>query len=200
MSWLFDTDPFTRRWDCGTGWEPWLAWLYIIAQAAIMFAYWFIPACATYYIVKRTRKVGKFHTKKIVFLFASFIFMCGVTHMTEVLVFRWPAYRFYTVLIALTAVISLVAAWHTPGAVRFELKRPTVEEWNKVVDALNLRILEEGAVRAKLEQDKMDMRQEIHKLAGIIQTEVWLSDKKMAIDEMQKSLATLRETVHGLGN
>jgi PAS domain S-box-containing protein len=98
---LFDTSDFPPRWLCGN-WTTGLGWLHILSDLGVWSAYVAIP-CVLGYFVLRRRDIP-FRT--IFWLFGAFILACGTTHLMEVLMFWWPAYRLAGVIKLLTAIVS----------------------------------------------------------------------------------------------
>ncbi len=107
---LFNTEGFPPRWLCGTGWLPFTGWFMIVSDLMIFGAYSSIPLLLLYFVNKRKDMVFP----KIFWLFAAFIFACGVSHLLDAMMFWWPAYRlnalekFATGLISWTTVAALI--------------------------------------------------------------------------------------------
>jgi PAS domain S-box-containing protein len=101
LSRLFDTSDFPARWQCGR-WTPGHGWLHILSDLGVWSAYVAIP-CVLGYFVLRRRDIP-FRT--VFLLFGAFILACGTTHLLEVVMFWWPAYRLAGVVKLVTAVVS----------------------------------------------------------------------------------------------
>ena len=99
---LFDTSGFMPRWMCGD-WSPELGWLHIISDFLIFVAYAAIPAALAIFAIRR-RGVP---LAPVLWLFVAFILSCGLTHLTDAMMFYQPAYRFLGMMKAITAVVSL---------------------------------------------------------------------------------------------
>jgi chemotaxis family two-component system sensor kinase Cph1 len=123
---LLNTSDFPPRWSCGTGWTPFTGWFYLLSDLGIFSAYMSIPALLLYFVSKRKDIIFP----RIFWLFASFIFACGISHLLDALMFWWPAYRlngferFLTATISWTTVVALVPI--IPMAL--SLKSPTALE------------------------------------------------------------------------
>ncbi len=101
FSGLVDTQSWPARWQCGI-WSPFHGWLYILSDAAIALSYFLIPIILLYFIYR-----GKQRTfRNVIFLFFSFILLCGLTHLIDASIFWWPAYRLSALVRFLTASIS----------------------------------------------------------------------------------------------
>ncbi|RYY21718.1 MAG: hypothetical protein EOP41_08080, partial [Sphingobacteriaceae bacterium] len=102
---LFSADGFPARWHCGN-WTNFHGWLYIISDFGIWAAYFTIPILLLRVMIKR--KDIPFNG--VILLFLAFVFICGLTHLMDAVIFWWPAYRLSAVLRFATAIISIFAA------------------------------------------------------------------------------------------
>src|SRR5262245_13984913 len=84
-------------------WDPLLISVHVISDVAITLSYYVIPLLLLYY----TRKRPDVRYNWIFALFAAFIFLCGTTHVAEVLTLWVPAYGVQALVKALTAAISV---------------------------------------------------------------------------------------------
>jgi hypothetical protein len=123
---LFDTSDFPARWHCGN-WTAGHGWLHILSDLGVWSAYVAIPCVLGYFVLHR--KDIPFRT--IFLLFGAFILACGTTHLMEVLLFWWPAYRLAGVVKLLTAIVSwatvLALVPVTPKALA--MRNPEELEW-----------------------------------------------------------------------
>ncbi|MDF1656250.1 MAG: ATP-binding protein [Verrucomicrobiales bacterium] len=101
---LLDTSDFPPRWECGD-WSTAHGWLHIISDLAIASAYFAIPVVLGSLIIRRHRDL---QFAFLIFLFASFILSCGITHLIEASLFWEPWYRLSGLAKAVTAVISWI--------------------------------------------------------------------------------------------
>ena len=110
---------FLPRSACGSGWSPVLQFWYILANLLIAVSYFAIPVTLLRMLQKRLQPFQIPILKWQVVIWALFIFFCGGGHFVEnVLVFWWPAYRFFTVWHWATAIVSVMAAVTFPGIVK----------------------------------------------------------------------------------
>jgi hypothetical protein len=116
---LFNSSDFLARGHCGQ-WTDSLKLTYIVSNAFIALAY-FLISSSLLVLWKGRRNV--FGSPGILLGFAAFIAACGMTHLCDVTAFWWPAYRFYTLLDAITAVLSVGVAMAVPSAVWYLLRR-----------------------------------------------------------------------------
>lgn len=88
-------------------WLPDILWLHVISNAVIALSYLLIPL-ALYVFV--TRNQYRLPHKDLAYLFISFIFFCGLSHIAEIYTTWVPAYRLEGWLKAVTASVSIVTA------------------------------------------------------------------------------------------
>lgn len=105
---LFATELWPARWHCGD-WSDFHGWLYIISDLMIWFAYFAIPFIIIQYIYKKKYELK--YTKTYV-LFASFILLCGSTHLLDASMFWVPMYRFSGLILFITGIVSLFTVYH----------------------------------------------------------------------------------------
>src|SRR5271169_6433364 len=105
LDWLFDPGGLTPHGFCLL-WQPGLIWTYAASDILIGIAYFTIPL-ALAIIVRRRRDLV---FRPIFWLFAAFIFLCGTTHLLDVLTLWVPAYGVQGLVKAATAVVSIVSA------------------------------------------------------------------------------------------
>ncbi len=103
---LFNTADFPARWHCGN-WSDFHGWLYIISDLTIWGAYFAIPVFLIRLLIKRK----DVPMNGVIFLFLAFVFLCGLTHLIDAVIFWWPAYRLSAVLRFATAIVSIIAAY-----------------------------------------------------------------------------------------
>jgi len=136
VAWLFDTEGFPPRWSCGGGWTGLHGFVHIIGDLLVFGAYMAIPLVIVYLLRKRGDDLP---FPRIGWLFAAFIFACGLAHALDALMFYWPAYRLLGVMKVITAVVSwgtvvalariLPSALAMPGRAKLteELRREVTE-------------------------------------------------------------------------
>lgn len=123
---LLQTEGFPPRWFCGTGWQPFTGWFMITADLMIFTAYTSIPLLLLYFINKRKDMAFP----RLFWLFAAFIFACGVSHLLDVIMFWWPAYRLNALEKFLTGTISWITVMALIPVIpeALKLKSPAVLE------------------------------------------------------------------------
>ncbi|HEY0109470.1 MAG TPA: ATP-binding protein [Fibrella sp.] len=90
------------RWYCGR-WTDFHGWLYIVSDLMIWLAYMAIPLVLIRFIlIKKGVPL-----KRVFWLFGAFILLCGLTHLFDVLMFWYPAYRINALVRFITGVVSI---------------------------------------------------------------------------------------------
>jgi hypothetical protein len=130
-------------------------------------------------------------TPNIFFLFVGFIFLCGLTHLADVIVFHWAPYRLFAALSGLTAVASVITAFNLPLVVRTLVNFPSEEtlrrnlierELSKRNEALKARVASlEALLKANAERT----------LEDLLRTNKWIHERTLAMQELQKLLSEL---------
>jgi PAS domain S-box-containing protein len=87
-------------------WRPDVVWLHVCANALIALAYFSIPVLLFSFV----RRKRAFQFNWMLYLFASFIFWCGVTHVFDIVTLWTPVYRLDGVIRAITALVSVATA------------------------------------------------------------------------------------------
>src|SRR5262245_64256671 len=87
-------------------WKPWLVLLHAGSDFLIFAAYFAIPA-AIWLFLRQRRDI---ELKPLAILFAAFIFLCGLTHLVQMLTLWWPIYETQAFVKVATAGVSLATA------------------------------------------------------------------------------------------
>lgn len=99
---LLDNSSWPPRWHCGT-WTDFHGWLYILSDLMIWGAYMSIPLILIRFVaIKKGVPL-----LSVFYLFGAFILLCGLTHLLDVLMFWWPAYRLSALIRFLTGLVSI---------------------------------------------------------------------------------------------
>ena len=107
-------------------WLPEIVWLHVIADALIAFSYFSIPLALWHFSKKRP----DMPFNKVLLLFATFITLCGLTHIVGIIVLWHPYYGLEGLLMLVTGLVSMAtavfvwrmmpAALHLPSPSRLE--------------------------------------------------------------------------------
>ncbi len=87
-------------------WLPEVVWLHVISDALIALSYFTIPMALWYF----SRKRPDMPFNRILLLFATFITLCGLTHLIGILVLWHPFYGIEGLVMLLTGIISATTA------------------------------------------------------------------------------------------
>lgn len=184
LSWLFDSDPFVPRPQCG-GWSEGLIWFTMTSDVLIWLAYMAIPL-GLFYV---GRKRPDFPHRGIIWLFVFFIVTCGFTHLLDVFTFYDPMYRLsgavrgltaaasWLTVIALVPVLPRFLSMRSPEALQKEVdqRKAAEDELRKAHDELEQRVedrtreLSEANERlkqevARREQIELELRRKTREL------------------------------------
>jgi len=113
-------------------WNPWLIWTDVIANAVIGVSYFSIPLVLAVFVRGRPDLVFR----PIVWLFAAFILLCGMTHWFDVLTLWVPAYDLQAAFIAATAMVSLSTALASGILLPRALRLPSNQQLHEAKVAL----------------------------------------------------------------
>lgn len=198
--WLFDTDGFMARKDCGD-WPNWLVVVAMVSDIIIGFAYMAIPLLLGYFWYKRRR--GLPHPNILV-MFVFFIFFCGCTHFADALMYYWPAYRFSITLCIITAIISFCTVLYLPEVIGYFMQFKTPGEYKEIAEALESQVSLERSTFKDL-SDLLDLLEKrIERLEGEIKRRGWIDLQNLQLDELKDELLKLkgkyREERHTIGS
>lgn len=98
---LFNPAGFPPRWHCGR-WTDFHGWFYIFSDLAVWASYMVIP----YFLIRFLTSKKGVPMPNILWFFAGFIILCGLTHLIDALMFWHPIYRFNGLVRFLTACFS----------------------------------------------------------------------------------------------
>jgi hypothetical protein len=191
MYWLLETQDFLTRNHCGQGWTAALIYLYKFSNLVIALSYFSIPAMLLAFWHKRRNDVGEMH---ILLLFATFIFSCGVTHLTDIFVFYWPAYRLFTLILGITAITSFLTACSLPAVVLQLLKLPSREVIHEINGLLQKMTWEQHLANIGLEERNAKLAEHIRHLEDMLDNNAWMHDKGSALKELREMLLTVEST------
>ena len=133
LSQLFSDRGFMPHGMCFQ-WRPEILWLHVISDLIVAIAYFSIPLVLCVLLYKRRQIPFKW----LVILFASFILLCGATHLVSIVVLWNPLYQLQGLMKLATAAVSIATA-----VVLF----PLLPKLLGAVDELEQRVNRETRVR-----------------------------------------------------
>ena len=181
MRWLDQLQTFMPHGMCLL-WRPELMVLHIGSDALIALAYFAIPFGIAQFVVGRTDLETKH--RWLAYLFASFIGLCGVTHVASILVLWYPYYVTEGWLKAITAAASAATAIYALSLVPTLLRLPSAKTLQDEIDSHRKTLIELNAARAALETR-----------VNLTEHELKQSERNLVASD--KLLRTVIETVPG---
>lgn len=189
VAWLFDTAPFLTRSHCGVGWSGTLQATYVLANLTVAFTYFAILAQLS--VLYRSKRQDLPQPLALVLL-GSFFFFCGLTHLSDVLVFRWAPYRLYTLIFSTLAVLSLCTTLYLPVAIRRIVLMPSRNYVHKLLNDLQCEsLLREVAIQQK-EAMIRDLQRELGNAQVALRSQEWTHEKGQALDRIEAALQLLK--------
>ena len=188
---LFDATGFLTRDHCGP-WTESLKLVYIVSSAFIALAYLTTAVCL--YLIGRKR--GRELDYGWLFpCFAGVFATCGLTHVCDVVVFWWPGYRLFSLIMAATAVMSVATTLWIPWLTRIILKIPTRAQFLTVNHELEcaLALKEEASNEAK--ETIAALRRQVNHLERMRQIGLWVAEQESAL----RDLKTVLDSASGKG-
>ena len=117
-----------------------LIWLHVTADALIALAYFAIPLILLYFDVHRKERFYSW----VLILFASFILLCGLTHVMGIWTMWYPDYYIEGFLKMITAIVSIATALTLLPEIPKLLALRSPEE----LEAINLQLQREVSARS----------------------------------------------------
>lgn len=117
-----------------------LIWLHVTADALIALAYFAIPVILLYFDVHRKERFYSW----VLILFASFILLCGLTHVMGIWTMWFPDYYIEGFLKLITAIVSVATALTLLPEIPKLLSLRSPEE----LEAINLQLQREVSARS----------------------------------------------------
>jgi two-component system, NtrC family, sensor kinase len=178
---LFEATGFLTRDHCGP-WSSSLVWTYILSNVVITLAYFSIPIYL--YVIWRKRRYDIPDSWLFLF-FAAFIAACGLTHICDIVVFWWPAYRLFTLISAVTAGLSVYTAVRLPYVTKSLVALPTLAIFHNMNRELELAVaLKEEAIDESNTTIAALVRQIDH-LERMRKTGLWVAEQESALRELK---------------
>ncbi|MCB9205641.1 MAG: HAMP domain-containing histidine kinase [Flavobacteriales bacterium] len=211
---LGSSDAFMPRWVCGE-WSELHGWVYIISDLVIFLAYMAIPVTMLIFVRKRWDDVP---FKPVFWLYILFIMLCGFTHLIDAVIFYEPIYRVNALVLALTAVVSMI----TVGAMVYVLPKALAYkspvELERVVDQktaeFKAQVLELNKLSERISRKKEQLEQfayitshnlrtpaaNLHSLLELLDS-IENDEEKIAVQEkIKSSVDTMLLTLDDVSN
>lgn len=167
-----------------------LIWLHVTADALIALAYFAIPLILLYFDVHRKQRFYSW----VLILFASFILLCGLTHVMGIWTMWFPDYYAEGFLKMITAVVSLATALTLLPEIPKLLALRSPEELEAINSQLKREVDARSAVMTNLEDTVSQLQasnKELERFAYITSHDLKAPLRSIA------SFATLLEKRYG---
>jgi PAS domain S-box-containing protein len=158
---LLDSSSFMPHGHC-YHWLPSLLALQVSADAVIAAAYFSIPVALVYFVRRRENLAYK----PVFWLFAAFIMLCGMTHLSSIWTIWYPDYWQDGILKGATALVSLATGLMLWPLMPAMLAIPSSAQLKRANDSLR----EEVALRTRTEEQLRDANTALSQQADILQT------------------------------
>ncbi len=171
LAWLFDPSGLTPHGFCLL-WKPGLIYTHALSDLAIGAAYVSISV-ALAVIVTRRRDVS---FRPLVWLFISFILLCGATHWMDLLTLWVPSYGVQGVVKAATATVSVFTAFVLWRLLPAAMAQPSLAEFRALNEALRTnqefldrvgRIAGVGGWEYDVDSDRIVWSEETYRIHGV---------------------------------
>ena len=106
-------------------WKPGILWTHVISDLSIAVAYYAIPFVLGVVLIKRRQSIP---FPEVLGLFVAFIFLCGTTHLVNIIVTWHPVYEPQGWLKAITAIVSVATAMTLIPKLPVLLSLPNLQE------------------------------------------------------------------------
>lgn len=123
ISGFFTSTSFMPHGHCYL-WRPDILWMHVLSDAMIAMAYFSIPLS----LISLVRRRTDVRFSWIFALFAAFILLCGITHITEIWTTWNPAYGLQGLLKLLTGLVSIGTAVLLWSLIPKALSFPTLDQ------------------------------------------------------------------------
>ncbi|MDX1545420.1 MAG: PAS domain S-box protein [Rhodothermales bacterium] len=128
-------------------WLPELVWLHVVSDAAIVVAYFVIPAGLIYFVKKRE----DLHFSGVFWLFGAFILLCGLTHAFGIWSVWHGTYRLTGLMKAATGLVSLATAGVLFYVIPQALRLPSFKTMERYTAELQQEVERHRATRNELD-------------------------------------------------
>ncbi|MBV8467376.1 MAG: diguanylate cyclase [Burkholderiales bacterium] len=151
FSQLFGAGAFVPHGYC-FAWSPGLLNLFVVANSAICLAYFSLPI----FLITLSRRRPDMRAGKMLWMFAAFIFLCGLTHLLDIITIWYPLYWLTGWVELATGVISIgtaVLLWRTlPRLIALPSTSQLADANRKLSEQMDAYRSQEAALRASEER------------------------------------------------
>lgn len=141
-------------------WEPWLLSLWAGSDLLIFLSYMAIPIA----LITVLKRRGDVPHRGLIVLFASFILLCGLTHLMGIVTLWYPIYPYVGALKLATGLVSMVTAIVLFRLVPTLVALPSPAHLRAANEALRDEVMAHEETLASLEAKVADRTQELKTL------------------------------------
>jgi hypothetical protein len=181
---LLDASGFMTRDHCGLWTEP-LKQAYTISHALIALTYVLIGFCLV--VIWKVRR-HEMQCGWVLLTFAASSATCALTHVCDIVVFWWPAYRLFTVIAVASALLSAATAMWLPWLTKIALSLLTPERLENVNRQLEDASLQKDRAIKDLNATVAALGRQLDHLERMRQTGLWVSEQETALRDLKIAL------------
>ncbi len=138
-------------------WKPWLIAAHAGSDFVIFASYFAIPVAIWLFLRKRK----DMELRPLAFMFAAFIFLCGLTHIIQGLTLWWPIYETQAYVKIATAIVSLITAISIFPLIPIAIAVPSPRQLRIVNEGLALEVAAHRQTFAELKSAKEDLERRV---------------------------------------
>jgi two-component system, sensor histidine kinase and response regulator len=166
-------------------WSDALVRAYIASNALITLAYLLIPVCLLIVWHKRRHDI---EYAWLLLLFVAFITACGLTHLCDIVVFWWPAYRLFTLISSVAALLSVYTAVWLPSLTAAIGRLPTPAMYQKINQELEQAVALTEQVSNESKAAIAALNRQVNHLERMRQTGLWVAEQESALHDLKTVL------------
>jgi PAS domain S-box-containing protein len=191
LEYLFGAASFVPHGYCLL-WRPDLVALHAVSDLLIACAYFSIPA-VIYLFVRRRRD---FELGWVLYLFVTFIFLCGTTHLVSLITLWLPYYGLQGLIKLLTAAVSLGTAIVLWPILPKALALPSPSQLKLTADQLGAQIEQRERAEQSLREANIDLERRVEARTDELErANARLREREREMERQSRLLKTIFETI-----
>jgi hypothetical protein len=185
---IFKTDGFLRHHEGAEAWTLGLIGLSQTAYLLIIFGYLWTSYILYRLYEKRRNEIPRSDVFRI---FIYIPLLIGLSRWGDFLSFYWPAYRLFVVWDWVCAVSVILIGFRLHIAYDYLVELPTVEQQKQINKALQAEVKARTEAQQQLEAANSRLQLAAVKFENMLQTQMWLYDKRKALEQIDGILKLL---------
>jgi hypothetical protein len=187
---IFDTNGFFTKSHCGPGWTDSLILLSQTSSFIIIIGY-LIIAIEKYIIYKDKRnQIPRTWAFRLLILFPL---ICGISRLNNLLSFWWAPYRFYIICDWLCGIVTILLAFQFRYIIEYLINIIPYYKQIESNETLKKQIQEKQDIQEELEISNAHLKNVVNYLQTMIESEIWLHDRKETLMELSILIANLQK-------